>query len=151
MFHLWNTFLGNQWSIGDWDGVVASAPEFLPAWMSGFFAPPAEPPQNLKEYDPEWGLAFWTGTVAASCEHERMLRSVKVPVLLTHHFRRVDPESGLLMGAMSDVQAARVCELLGEAGVAVDYRSFEQMGHSMHGQDRRLFIETLVQWASDLP
>ena len=23
-----------------------------------------EPPQNLKEYDPEWGRAFWTGTVA---------------------------------------------------------------------------------------
>ena len=35
---------------------------------------PDEPPQNLKEYDPEWGRSFWTGTVAASCDHERMLR-----------------------------------------------------------------------------
>ena len=26
------------------------------------FPMPAEPPQNLKEYDPEWGRAFWTGT-----------------------------------------------------------------------------------------
>ena len=52
--------------------------------------PGREPPQNLKEYDPEWARAFWTGTVAASCDHARMLASVKVPVLLTHHFRMVD-------------------------------------------------------------
>ena len=63
-----------------------------------------EPPQYLKEYDPEWGRAFWTGTVAASCDHERMLRSVKVPVLLTHHFRIVD-DAGHLLGAMTDAQA----------------------------------------------
>ena len=40
--------------------------------------------------------------------------------------------------------------LLGEAGVAVDYRSFEQMGHSMHGQDPKLFTDTLVDWVSGL-
>ena len=149
MFHLWNTFLGDQWSIGDWEGVSAAAPDFLPAWMQPLRAPAsAEPPQNLKEYDPEWGRAFWTGTVAASCDHERMLRSVKVPVLFTHHFRNVDDETGLLMGALSDVQAKRARELLAEAGVAVDYRSFETMGHSMHGQDPQLFTDTLAEWAS---
>ncbi len=145
-FHLWSTYLGKQWSIGDWDGLVAAAPEVLPAWMQAVFTPPAEPPQHLKEYDPEWGSAFWSGTVAASCDHERMLRSVKVPVLLTHHFRHVEPASGLLMGALSDVQAARVRELLAGAGVAVDYRSFDTMSHSMHGQDPRLFTDTLVDW-----
>jgi hypothetical protein len=66
------------------------------------FAPTGPPPQNLKEYDPEWGRAFRSGTVAASCDQERMLRAVKVPVLLTHHFRHVDPETGFLMGAVSD-------------------------------------------------
>ena len=149
MFHLWSTFLGDQWSIGDWDGIAAAAPDTLPAWMQ-MMRPPAggEPPKNLKEYDPEWGRAFWTGTVAASCDHERMLRSVKVPVLFTHHFRRVDEETGFLMGAISDLQAKRVLELLGDAGVAVDYRSFETMGHSMHGQDPELFTGTLVDWAS---
>ena len=92
---------------------VAAAPDDLPPWLARLFTAPAdEPPQNLKEYDPEWGRAFWTGTVAASCDHARMLRSVKVPVLLTHHFRMVDGDDGLLMGALSDVQAARVRELL---------------------------------------
>lgn len=150
MFRLWSTHLGDQWSIGDWDGVRAADPDLLPAWMRGAFAPPEEPPQNLREYDPEWGRAFWTGSVAASCDHERMLRSVKVPVLFTHHFRRVDDASGLLMGALSDVQANRVRELLSAAGVKVDYRSFEKMGHSMHGQDPGLFTRTLTEWAATL-
>jgi len=148
VFHLWSTFLGDQWSIGDWDGLRAAAPDFLPAWMQNGFTPPDEPPQNLKEYDPEWGRAFWTGTVAASCDHERMLRNVKVPVLFTHHFRMVDEATGVLAGAISDPQAKRVRELLEEAGVNVDYRSFEQMGHSMHWQDPELFARTLVEWSS---
>jgi hypothetical protein len=148
VFRLWSTYLGDQWSIGDWDGMVAAAPDVLPAWMRAIASPPASPPQHLKEYDPEWGRAFWTGTVAASCDHERMLRAVSVPVLFTHHFRRFDETSGVLMGAISDIQAKRVQELLAEAGVTVDYRSFEAMGHSMHGQDPKLFTETLVDWAS---
>jgi hypothetical protein len=52
------------------------------------------------------------------------------------------------MGALSDVQATRALELLAQAGVAVDYRSFDRMGHSMHGQDPQLFTDTLVDWAS---
>ena len=150
VFKLWSTHLGDQWSIGDWDGALAAAPESLPPWLAAVFPLPAEPPQNLREYDPEWGKAFWTGTVAASCDHDRMLRAVKVPVLFTHHFRVVDPDTGLLMGAASDVQAARVRELLTVAGVPVDYRSFETMGHSMHGQDPQLFVDTLVGWVSTL-
>jgi pimeloyl-ACP methyl ester carboxylesterase len=150
-FRLWSTFLGNQWSVGDWEGAQAAAPEILPAWMQALRmggGDASEPPQNLKEYDPEWGRAFWTGTVAASCDHERMLRSVKVPVLLTHHFRRVDEETGFLMGALSDLQAKRALELLGEAGIDVHYRSFEKMGHSMHGQDPQLFTDTLIDWST---
>ncbi len=147
-FWLWSTYLGDQWSIGDWDGLVAAAPDVLPAWMQPGFMPPSAPPQNLKEYDPEWGRAFRTGTVSASCDHERMLGSVKTPVLFTHHFRKVDPETGFLMGALSDLHAKRALELLAEAGVAVDYRSFDRMGHSMHGQDPSLFTETLLDWSS---
>ncbi len=146
MFRLWSTYLGDQWSIGDWDGALAAAPDVLPAWLAAIAPLPAEPPQSLREYDPEWGRAFWTGTVAASCDHDRMLRAVTVPVLFTHHFRHVDETSGVLMGASSDIQAARVREILGAAGVSVDYRSFEAMGHSMHGQDPTLFVDTLLDW-----
>jgi pimeloyl-ACP methyl ester carboxylesterase len=114
------------------------------------FRPPPEPPQNLKEYDPEWGRAFWTGTVGASCDHARMLGSVKVPVLFTHHFRHVDEASGFVMGAISDLQAGQVKALVEEAGQAFDYRTFPQMGHSMHGQDPQLFADTLSGWAEGI-
>jgi hypothetical protein len=79
----------------------------------------AEPPQNLKEYDPEWGRAFWSGTVAASCDHARMLSHVKVPVLLTHHFHVIDESTGTLMGALCDVQA-RACAARPRSRAAFD-------------------------------
>jgi pimeloyl-ACP methyl ester carboxylesterase len=131
----------------------AAAPRELPARLAPLFpvfASGDEPPQNLKEYDPEWARAFATGTVAASCDHERMLAAVKVPVLLTHHFRAVDASTGSVLGALADVQAARVRELVAAAGQEVDYRSFPTMGHSMHGQDPKLFVDTLVDWAAKL-
>ncbi|HEY4343851.1 MAG TPA: alpha/beta hydrolase [Parvibaculum sp.] len=151
MFALFSKYLGDQWSIGDWKGMQAAGPKELPAWMAGFMTPSDEPPQTLKEYDPEWGRAFWTGTVAASCDHARMLSSVKVPVLLTHHFRIMDEASGSLLGAMSDLQANRVRALVAAAGQSIDYQSFPEMGHSMHGQDPALFADVLTKWAGALP
>jgi hypothetical protein len=50
------------------------------------------------------------------------------------------------MGALSDLQANRVRELLTEAGVTVDYRSFER---TMQGQDPSLFARTVVDWVSN--
>jgi pimeloyl-ACP methyl ester carboxylesterase len=100
--------------------------------------------------DPEWARAFSTGTVAASCDHAKMLAAVKVPVLYTHHLRSTDPESGALIGAASDQQAAYACELIRSAGQRVDYRSFPTMGHLMHQQDPPLFGQTLDEWASTL-
>ena len=146
MFDLWSTFLGDQWSIGAWDAMREGAATRLPEHLR-FIRVEAQPPQNLKEYDPEWGRAFWTGTVAASCDHERMLRSVKVKsVLLTHHMRNVNETTGVLLGAMTDQQAERVRDLLTDAGVAVDYRSFSEVGHSMHGERPDLYVDTLLDW-----
>jgi pimeloyl-ACP methyl ester carboxylesterase len=150
MFAMWNKYLGDQWTIGDWSGMQKTAPTELPPWLSFLVPKLSEPPQNLKEYDPEWGRAFWSGTVAASCDHARMLASVKVPVLLTHHFRTINEQTGTLLGALSDLQANRVRDLLSGAGVCVDYLSFPQMGHSMHGQDPALFAKTVVDWAATL-
>jgi pimeloyl-ACP methyl ester carboxylesterase len=145
-------YLGDQWSVGDWQGLIAAAEAELPPWIAGLLRAGGEgPPQNLKEYDPEWGRAFWTGAVTASCDHARMLSSVKVPVLLTHHMRYVDEATGLLMGALSDVQASRVRELIAAAGQNVGYESFPGMGHAMHSQDPDLFASVLTKWAKTLP
>jgi pimeloyl-ACP methyl ester carboxylesterase len=151
MFALFAKYLGDQWSIGDWEGMRDAAPRELAPWVAAVRTFPEEPPQMLKEYDPEWGRAFCNGTVAASCDHARMLASVKVPVLFTHHMRHVDDENGALIGAISDLQATRVRELVTAAGNRFDYQSYPEMGHSMHGQDPELFTRILVEWAATLP
>jgi pimeloyl-ACP methyl ester carboxylesterase len=150
LFDLWSTYLGDQWIIGAWDAMREGASSRLPEHLR-FVAVPDQPPQNLKEYDPEWGRSFWTGTMGASSDHDRMLRSVKVSsVLLTHHRRAVDDTNGFVFGAMSDRQAQRVQDLLTGAGVIVDYRSFPDVGHSMHGDRPELFVGTLLDWVRSI-
>ena len=152
LFALRSKYLGDQWSIGDWAGLKAAAARELPTWMAASISAPQteEPPQNMKEYDPEWARAFSTGTAAASCDHVKMLAAVKVPVLYTHHIRSTDPQSGALMGAASDLQAAYACELMRSTGQHVDYRSFPTMGHPMHFLDPQLFAQTLIEWSATL-
>lgn len=153
IFRLMSKYLGDQWSVGDWAGMVEAAKTELPEWlwrtMGPTFGTGGEVPQRMKEYDPEWGRAFWEGSVYASCEHGRMLKSVKCPVLYTHHFRHVD-ENGSLLGAASDLQAKRICELVTGAGQSIDYRSFPQMPHAMHGENPKLFTQLLVEFAAKL-
>ena len=81
----------------------------------------------------------------------RMLGRVKVPVLFTHHSRVFDETTGLMIGAISDMQATRVRELVTLAGNRFDYQSHPTMGHSMHGQDPALFSRILIEWAATVP
>ncbi len=154
-FALMSKYLGDQWSVGNWDGMLEAAKTELPDWLSRAIVPmmfsgDGQIPQRMKEYDPEWARAFWEGSVFESCDHARMLASVKCPVLYTHHFRRVDDNDGHLMGAASDLQAKRVCELVKLAGQTIDYRSFPQMPHSMHGEAPMQFADLLVEFAAQL-
>lgn len=147
-------YLGPQWSIGDWEAMAAAVPLELPerlVFVAGLLGLGAEPRQALKEYDPEWGDAFSSGSFYASCGHAQMLAAVKVPVLFTHHFRILDPATGMLAGAISDVQVARVGQLIQRAGNSFECRSFPQMGHNMHLQDPTQYVAVLTEWASGLP
>ena len=150
VFAMFNKWLGNQWSIGNWEGMRAAASTEIPPWASAVIPLPDEIPQNMREYDPEWGRAFWTGTVAASCDHATMLSSVKVPVLLTHHFHMMEPGTGYLMGALADLGAERTKALIEAAGQRFDYQSFPEMGHFMHRIDPVLFAKTVTDWVASL-
>jgi pimeloyl-ACP methyl ester carboxylesterase len=160
VFAVWSKWLGDQWSVGNWAGALQAMPREVPPVLLGGLAamadaqsprPGAEPPQNLKEYDPEWARAFVTGSVGAGCDHAAMLASVRVPVLFTHHFRRIDSATGHLLGAIADHQAHRVRELVEAAGQPFTYRSFPEMPHSMHGSDPELYARIVTEWASSLP
>ncbi len=135
IFERFAAFLGPQWRIGEYTK------------MSGR----DEPPQNLKEYDPEWGKAFYEGTVAASCRHDRMLAAVKTPILLTHHMRHFNEATGQIIGALTDLQAARAGELIKEAGQPFDYVSLPDAAHAMHASEPERFATVVRDWALKLP
>jgi pimeloyl-ACP methyl ester carboxylesterase len=155
LWALYAKWLGDQWSVGDWDGLLRAAPSELPAWAAGLILgrmtdAAAGPPQNLREYDPEWGRAFWTGTVTANCDHTRMIAATRVPVLFTHHFRTIDPATGHLIGAIADEQAEQVRRLVTEAGQPFEYRSFPEQPHAMHQADPSLYASTVIDWAASV-
>lgn len=157
VFELFRTFLGDQWSVGDWEGfrraaAAASSP------MARYFVTDGLPqhsadeiPQHLKEYDPEWARAFWEGTVGLNCPHERMLTQVRTPVLLTHHMRGIAPETGDRLGALSDEQAAQARLLMESAGVKVGYESVPDASHTMHQSDPARYVRIFTRWAATLP
>ena len=154
-FQAFVTFLGDQWSRGDWKGMVASRAAGARSTASAAPGTPAgaqgEPPQNLKEYDPEWARSFIEGTVAQSCPHERMLAQVKVPVLFTHHSRAIDPSTSQLLGAISDLQASKVKDIVTGAGQPFEYVSLPDAAHAMHQADPGRFAQVLTAWAKRLP
>jgi pimeloyl-ACP methyl ester carboxylesterase len=154
VFALFAKYLGDQWTVGDWEGMAAAIPDELPGWLAmvaGGLGAGEEPAQSLKEYDPEWGRAFASGAVTGGCGHERMLASVKVPVLFTHHFHVIDEASGALMGASSDLQVARVRELVEGAGNPFELISLPSAAHSYHGQDPAAYADIVTTWAASLP
>jgi pimeloyl-ACP methyl ester carboxylesterase len=148
-FRLNAIYLGDQWRVGDWEGLRKAAATD-PAPFLRLIPLPPEPPQNMKEYDPEWARAFWEGTVAQSCPHEVLLSQVKVPVLLTHHARHVIAETGNLFGALSDLQAAKVRALVEAAGAPIEYASLPDAAHAMHSADPERFAGIVSQWAKGL-
>lgn len=156
IFRLWHKWLGSQWSIGDYAGLQAAMPVELPTWLRAMPVGaasgqrPSDPPQNLREYDPEWGDAFYSGRVAVNCDHEIMLSQVKVPVLFTHHFHVHDPDTGNLIGAISDQQVQHVRRLVESAGNSFTYRAFPQMPHVMHDHDPQTYVDTVTQWTREL-
>jgi pimeloyl-ACP methyl ester carboxylesterase len=157
VFAMWSKWLGDQWSVGDWKGMQAAAPSELPAWMmvaligmrlgEGPGPGSGEVPQNMKEYDPEWARAFYSGTATETCDNGAMLASVRTPVLFTHHFRAVDGDTGTVLGAISDQQADRARELIEGAGQPCTYVSLPKMAHGMHRHDPALFTSTVSEWA----
>jgi pimeloyl-ACP methyl ester carboxylesterase len=159
MFSLWAKWLGPQWSIGDFEGMLAAMPTELPAALlagiqamapAGAEEAPTGPPQDLKEYDPEWGSAFVSGAATAASDHSVLLSQVKVPVLFTHHFHVIDPATGGVIGAISDLQVHGVEELVTEAGNSFTYKTFPTMPHSMHGYAPDVYAATVIEWVDGL-
>jgi pimeloyl-ACP methyl ester carboxylesterase len=157
LFRLWTKWIGPQWSIGNVEGMKAATAVENPTWLSEAMATATAagstpigigPPPRY--YDPEWATAFYTGRVAMTCDHEAMLKHVKVPVLFTHHSRYIDPVSGNLIGAISDLQVQHVRHLVEGTGNSFKCVSFPDQPHSMHGNDPVTYVRTVTEWLSSI-
>ena len=147
MFALWSKYLGDQWSVGNWAGMVANA-ETESAALDGDDASQgrrtAPEPERVR---PGVGTRLLERNRRGELRPRADARRREGPGALHPPFRHVDEATGFVMGAISDLQAGKVRELVEGAGQPFDYRSFPQMGHSMHGQDPQLFAKTLTEWA----
>lgn len=151
IFKMFNDYLGDQWRVGDWRGFTEALVRFAPAiaaTRSPLTGP--EPPLNIQEYDPEWGRAFFLGTVSQSSPHDKLLSQVKTPILLTQHMRAIDPVTGNLIGAISDFQVEQVKRLVEGAGVRFDFALLPDAMHQMHIADPARYVKVLTDWAKTL-
>ncbi|KAH8884340.1 alpha/beta-hydrolase [Thozetella sp. PMI_491] len=154
-FQLWSKWLGGQWTIGDMDGMYAAEQDEMPAWITKYLGNSTSGPAGLDlaltEYDPDFGAAFASGTVGQSCRHEAMLTHVKVPVLFTHHLRAIDPDTGNLLGAISDVQTQYVQNLIAANGnQSFTLMQFPTQPHAMHSADPATYVDAITHWMADL-
>jgi pimeloyl-ACP methyl ester carboxylesterase len=142
-FELFATHLGDQWAVGDWKGLLSKVPAMAPEGAG------EEPPQNLKEFDPESARAFLSGAATSGCNQQQILQSVKTPVQFIHLHRATDPETGIVQGAITDFQVNYARSLVEKAGQRFDYRSLPDKGHTqgLHQEDAPLYASILKEWA----
>ena len=57
----------------------------------------------------------------------------------------------LLSGALSDLQASKVLEIVTAAGQPFEYVSLPDAAHAMHQVDPARFAQVLTTWARKLP
>jgi len=157
VFGLFGTFLGDQWKVGDAEGMqkaFGTLPQALlqslPRMIGGSLPEGMTLGEALREYDPEWGRSFATGTMTAGIDHQTMLEQVKVPVLFTHHFHTIDAETNRLLGASSDEQVAAARRAIESNGQPFTYLSIPEAPHSLHGSDPARYVSIVEEWMGTL-
>jgi len=150
IFGLLATYLGNQWCIGDWKGLMEASGMPLSIFKATF-GTETEPLQRLKEYDPEWGRATISGSLSASCDHTQILSHVKCPVLYTLHSSFNTMMTGTAKEAIINDMIAYIKNILEKTGQPFTFHSFPDKGHLMHAEDPQLYRKTLLEWVNTLP
>jgi pimeloyl-ACP methyl ester carboxylesterase len=150
MLSLCATYLGDQWRIGDWKGLMEASGMPPPVFRDSFGSE-TEPQQRLKEYDPEWGKATISGSMSTSCNHAQMLLHVKCPVLFTLHSTIASIIGGTAKEAITNDMMTLIEKSVKSTGQPFTFYSFPKMGHLMHAEDPALYVKILFDWIKTLP
>jgi hypothetical protein len=71
-------------------------------------------------------------------------------MLMTHHRRSVDPATGNLTGAISELQAQRAGDIIKAAGRPFDYVSLPDAAHAMHQTEPARYASIVGEWTKKL-
>ena len=74
-----------------------------------------------------------------------------IQLICSDPYLTVDPGTGQLSGALSDLQAAVVRDIVAAAGQPFEYVSLPDAAHAMHQVDPARFAQVLTKWARTLP
>ena len=103
-----------------------------------FIPVPDEPPQNLKEYDPEWGRSFWTGTVGAVVRPRADAAQRQGPRCCSRTTCASPTRPPASCSVRCPTSRPSGCRTSSPARASTcEYRSFPDVGHSMHGDRAR--------------
>jgi hypothetical protein len=98
--------------------------------------------RSLPNYDPRFGDVFYRGQWEAGWDLENALRSIAVPVVYEKSEATTGAD-GILQGATSDAEAARVTDLVKNVRFYTDKK-----GHSWHWRDPEDFVRRLRELAA---
>ena len=119
--------------------MAAAAPAELPAWIAGLRIGrrSGRAAAELKEYDPEWGRAFWDGHRRGSLRPRADARRASRSPCSSPTTSGMVDERRACSWAPSPTSRPNESASSSPEPAALRLRSFPTMGHSMHGQDPR--------------
>ncbi len=142
---LWLTYFGDGK-----DGIISYAKNYRTqhpdTYLSISFLPPSinHTYRFMDSYDPRFGDMFYDGTWFGGFDQADALSRITCPSVLIHASFQYD-ENGVLMGAMSDEDAARAHELI-KGNDLVDVVS----GHDVHMEEPGIFSDILIDFLSEI-
>jgi pimeloyl-ACP methyl ester carboxylesterase len=101
--------------------------------------------RGMPTYDPRFGEAFYTDSWDDGWDQVATMKKIRIPVTYLHAKVTLGAD-GILQGATSDEEAARIHTLIADS-------TFRQTatGHSIHGEDPAGFVREVSELASRLP
>lgn len=115
--------------------------------LNFWFLPPSlnKSVRYMHEFDPRFADAFYTFEWQADFDQQKTLEAIHAPSILIHANWNISGE-GILEGAMTDDDAARVCAALPNSRLErVD------TGHGFHDADPQLFVDLMHELRTNRP
>ncbi|MCR5691310.1 MAG: alpha/beta hydrolase [Eubacterium sp.] len=94
--------------------------------------------KGMNDYDPYFGLTFYDNSFHQDIDYEELLGNIKCPTTFLKAQTKTDPETGLLMAALSEEDLNHVARLVKNLEIVRC-----RCGHAIHVEKKRQFLAAL--------